>query len=511
MFSFVLAFLYVNSAVSQIADWTWNDTTALDAYVARADPAYTYSLLSTQRYDAITDGVEDCTVHILNMTSLKWQNDTITSQSVWWHHLSIVIPDNVRIWDKSFMFIGGGSQRNAPPDPETDVFLDAVAEVAVRLGSAGAFLKQIPNQPMYLYQSAEPERRRSEDALIAWTWRHYIETNRSDPEMILQFPMVKAAKMAFDTIHSYTRQNVSSQFNIDKFFPAGGSKRGWITWLLGCVDRRVMAMSPMVLSILNLVETLGHHYRAYGGWSFAFNDYWSENITQHLYHPTTQALANLIDPFSYRQRMTMPKIVVQATADEFFRPDEPNFWFDQLIGPKYVKLMRNAQHALVGSYDNIIDSIVAMFRSMDENQPLPQFRWELTQGVSTGRTTVYTTTPPAEVRAWFARSADGEFGHQRRDFRWFIRSIEEPEEVDLNLVVWEDASADVVTVTEDEEYYVEFDRPAEGWLGFFIEVDFILNDSEASVFEGTTELNVVPNTWPFPFCSNPLECTGSLV
>ncbi|CAH1802566.1 unnamed protein product, partial [Owenia fusiformis] len=524
-------------ALSQIADWGWEDTTPLDEYVARPEPVYSYRLLSTVRYDAINEGVEDCTVHILNMTSQTWQNSEVTSVSVWshhlaivipavsesgilhscevtsvsvWsHHLAIVIPDSVRIWDASFMFIGGGRQTDAPPDPETDVFLDAVAEVAVRMGSAGAYLKQIPNQPMNLYQSNRPEMRRTEDALIAWTWRHWIETNQSDPTMVLQFPMVKSAKMAFDTIFSYTK-SVNPQFNIDKFMPAGGSKRGWITWLIGCVDRRVVAMSPMVLSILNMVETLGHHYRAYGGWSFAFMPYWNENVTQHLYHPNTQTLANLIDPFSYRRRMTMPKVVVQATADEFFRPDEPNFWFNQLVGPKYLKLMRNAQHALVGSYDNIIDSLVAMYKAMDENQPLPDFRWELTQGTETGRTTVYTNTQPQAVRAWYAQSADGEFGAERRDFRWFVRSSEDPNEVDLNLVLW-DESTDVVEVVPGQEYYVEFNRPATGWLGFFIELEFVLNNSEASVFEVTTELNVVPNTWPFPFCTSPEECTGRIV
>ncbi len=32
---------------------------------------------------------------------------------------------------------------------------------------------------------------RDEDALIAWTWKKYLDTNATDPNILLRFPMTK--------------------------------------------------------------------------------------------------------------------------------------------------------------------------------------------------------------------------------------------------------------------------------------------------------------------------------
>ena len=34
-------------------------------------------------------------------------------------------------------------------------------------------------------------RSRDEDALIAWTWKKYLDTNGTDPKILLRFPMTK--------------------------------------------------------------------------------------------------------------------------------------------------------------------------------------------------------------------------------------------------------------------------------------------------------------------------------
>jgi len=46
---------------------------------------------------------------------------------------------------------------------------------------------------------------RWEDALIAWTWKEYLDTNGSDPRILLRFPMTKVKinkikQLIFDTI-----------------------------------------------------------------------------------------------------------------------------------------------------------------------------------------------------------------------------------------------------------------------------------------------------------------------
>ena len=55
-----------------------------------------------------------------------------------------------------------------------------------------------------------------------------------------------------------------------------------------------------------------HQYRAYGGWSFAQEDYYAENITQELGNPIVQLMMDIIDPYGksatngFDQNLTLP-------------------------------------------------------------------------------------------------------------------------------------------------------------------------------------------------------------
>lgn len=64
---------------------------------------------------------------------------------------------------------------------------------------------------------------------------------------------------------------------IDGFVIAGGSKRGWTTWLTGAVDRatqqpRVKMIVPIVYDELDFVRNIHHHFRAYGDWYLEWNE-----------------------------------------------------------------------------------------------------------------------------------------------------------------------------------------------------------------------------------------------
>ena len=41
------------------------------------------------------------------------------------------------------------------------------------------------------WQSDPANLNRNEDSLIAWTWKRYMDTNGSDPKVLLRFPMTK--------------------------------------------------------------------------------------------------------------------------------------------------------------------------------------------------------------------------------------------------------------------------------------------------------------------------------
>ena len=91
--------------------------------------------------------------------------------------------------------------------------------------------------------------------------------------------------------------------------------------LLGAVDpKRVMAISPIVLDAVNFVAVMHHQFRSYGGWSFALKDYYECNITSRLDSENMLRLQELEDPYWYFDRLTMPKLVINAVGDEFQMP-----------------------------------------------------------------------------------------------------------------------------------------------------------------------------------------------
>ena len=53
----------------------------------------------------------------------------------------------------------------------------------------------------------------------------------------------------------------------------------------------------------------------------------------------------LIDPYAYRERYTMTKMVVSATDDEFFQPDDTYYFWDDLPEPKFFRLLPNTDHS----------------------------------------------------------------------------------------------------------------------------------------------------------------------
>ena len=59
---------------------------------------------------------------------------------------------------------------------------------------------------------------------------------------------------------------------------------------------------PLVMDELHFIPNVHHHFRAYGGWSFALKDYYDMNFTLELDNPITQRMMDIIDPIVYKVR-----------------------------------------------------------------------------------------------------------------------------------------------------------------------------------------------------------------
>src|SRR5690242_14922607 len=82
-----------------------------------------------------------------------------------------------------------------------------------------------------------------------------------------------------------------------------GAGRAWTT---AAVDNRVAAIVPAVIDLLNIEASFEHHYRAYGFWAPAIAAYQASGIMRWAGTSELDSLLQIEDPFSYRDRLTMP-------------------------------------------------------------------------------------------------------------------------------------------------------------------------------------------------------------
>ena len=122
---------------------------------------------------------------------------------------------------------------------------------------------------------------------------------------------------AMDAIEEYiVHLFPDDNWAIESFAVMGASKRGWTSWLVGAVDDRVEAIIPVVLDGINFHAFAHHQFQAYGGWTFALEDYLDMDIMSRLDTPEMETWATMDDPFTFFDRLTMPKLVVNAVLDE---------------------------------------------------------------------------------------------------------------------------------------------------------------------------------------------------
>jgi PhoPQ-activated pathogenicity-related protein len=44
-------------------------------------------------------------------------------------------------------------------------------------------------------------------------------------------------------------------------------------------------------------------------------------------------MADIIDPYNYKDRLTMPMMLMTSSGDEFFMPDDSHWYLKHLIAP----------------------------------------------------------------------------------------------------------------------------------------------------------------------------------
>jgi PhoPQ-activated pathogenicity-related protein len=81
------------------------------------------------------------------------------------------------------------------------------------------------------------------------------------------------------------------------------------------------------------------------------------------------------EPYEYRDRLTLPKFIINATGDQFFLPDSSQFYFKDLRGPKYLRYVPNGDHSLRET--DAFETVVTCYNAILTKTPLPRFSWTM--------------------------------------------------------------------------------------------------------------------------------------
>jgi PhoPQ-activated pathogenicity-related protein len=436
--------------------------TALDKYVEAPDPSYKYELVSK------TPG-NGYTTYILKMTSQTWRSSSEVDRNVWWHWMIMVKPDEVKS-SKSLLYISGGNNNSsAPKDADQPII-----QIATTTKSVVTELRMVPNQPLTFSDDKKP---RTEDEMIAYTWDKFLKTG--DELWPARLPMTKAAVRAMDTVVAFCGGADGGNTKIDGFVVAGGSKRGWTTWTTAVVDKRVVAIVPLVIDLLNVIPSFRHHLAVYGYYAPAVGDYETMGIMSQQNTPRYRELMKIEEPYEYRQRLTMPKFIINATGDQFFVPDSWQFYFNDLPGVKYLRYVPNAEHSLRGS--DAWMTLLACYNAILINAELPQFDWKIEKD---GSIRVQTKTKPSEVKLWQASNPGA------RDFR--LTSIG---------LRWKGAP---LQDQGNGVYVGKVATPKRGYTAYMVELTFP-SGLLLAPYKFTTGVKVIPDVEPFADEAKPTQ------
>lgn len=427
--------------------------TALDDYVGREDPAYSWKLHNSIRGDGWT-------THVIRLTSQTWLTEKEVDRPLWEHWLTVTIPDRLKT-AHVFLLIGGGSHRSEEPKGPDSVTLG----IAKATQGIVAELKNIPNQPLVFHRDGQP---RSEDDLIGYAWSQFLDSG--DAKWLPRLPMVKSVVRAMDCIAEFAATDIGGNRRLEKFVLGGASKRGWTTWLAGVADKRVVAIVPIVIDVANVHPSLKNHAEAYGFWAEAIGNYYQHRILQRFDHPRLKDLYAIVDPFSYRDRLTMPKFVLNASGDQFFTPDSSKFYFEDLPGEKLLRYVPNADHGLKNS--DAVESVAAYFAMVASGRASPRVEWKLEED---GSMVVHASPAPMQALVWRANNP------KARDFR-----LQTLGPAFHSTPLQPNASGDYLVPPAP-------DQP--GWTASFLELTF---DVGATVpLKVTTSVQITPDVLPF--------------
>ncbi len=397
----------------------------LPEYIKKAEPKFAWKL--KDKKDILAGTHLAGTAYDLELTSQVWHDIT------WTHQLQVYQPKDVKPDATMLIYVTGGKAKT-----EMQIYgMDLAAKVQAPV----AILYDIPNQPLL--------DGKKEDTLIAETFVRALADK--DDTWPLLFPMAKSVVKAMDALQAFAKEEWKQ--DVKGFVISGGSKRGWTTWLTGASDPRVVAIAPMVIDTLNMQVQMKHQLECFGAYSEMIKDYTERKLVPLPPGEEAKRLWQIVDPYFYRDKLTMPKMLINGNNDPYWSTDALNLYWDDLKGPKYAVYVPNAGHNLVQEglpelekRDRAVKALAAFVRYQANAKPLPKLTWKNDDEGDKLRIAVSADPMPKTARVWVAANPTRDF----RKAKWTEKEV---------LIVKDQVIGAVPA-------------PKEGCLAFYVETDY---------------------------------------
>ena len=397
--------------------------TAMKSYLQNGDQSFKWKLKDQTKIDGVS-------LYQIVFTSQKWRGIN------WNHEITVMVPDDVKYKD-ALLFITGGSVKNENPNLHKwdESLTKNISGIAKINHTIAAIVWQIPNQPLYSNLT--------EDALISYTLHNYL--NDHDFTWPLLFPMTKSAIRAMDVVQQFSKKQ--TRHKIEHFVVSGASKRGWTTWLTGANDKRVKAIGPMVIDILNMPVNVDYQKQTWGDYSIEIEDYVKLGIAQQLGTSGGNDLTKMIDPYSYRKTLTMPKMIFMGTNDPYWPTDAIKNYIDSIPGDNHICYTPNAGHDL-GDKKKAFATLSAFLGTTITNGKYSICKYSISEPGGNIILKIK-STPEILIDAilWSADSKDQDF----RDEKWVDQSLNAANKSDIT---------------------VEIKKPASGFKAFYVDLKY---------------------------------------
>jgi PhoPQ-activated pathogenicity-related protein len=203
-------------------------------------------------------------------------------------------------------------------------------------------------------------------------------------------------------------------------------------------------------------------------YSVQIEDYVKLGIPQTSRSEKGMAITTMVDPYSYRKKLTMPKMIFMGTNDEYWTVDAIKHYIDSIPGQNFITYVPNVGHSL-GDKKQALTTLSAFFGQTLAGSSYPVLNWNISQNKK-GATLKVDATADILVDAilWSTDSEDTDF----RNDKWSGKS--------LGL-----KSKKPSTVTALQPY------PEKGYCAFYLDLKY--KDANGGEYTESTRVFVADN------------------